>query len=220
MSITEKLQKIKDEIPDYVDLIAVSKTKPAADILEAYEAGQRMFGENKARETQGKHDELPKDIDWHFIGHLQRNKVKYIAPFVKLIHSLDSLRLAKEINKRAKKENRVIPCLIQLHISGEETKFGFDVPEAMEFLSSEPFTEMKNIEIAGSMGMALHTDDTSVLKKQFSMLRKFHEELQTQFPTAKNLSMGMTNDYRVAIDEGSNMIRLGSSIFGERNYDK
>ncbi len=219
MSITENLNQIKSEIPDYVDLVAVSKTKPAGDIQEAYDAGQRLFGENKARETEDKYDELPKDIAWHFIGHLQRNKVKYIAPFVELIHSLDSPRLAKEINKRAKNEERSIKCLLQLHISGEETKFGFDREEALEFLSSEKFSNMKNIEIAGAMGMALHTDDATILRKQFTELRKFYEELKSEFPAAKHLSMGMTNDYQVAIDEGSNMIRLGSSIFGERHYD-
>lgn len=219
MSITENLNKIKSEIPGYVDLIAVSKTKPAGDIQEAYSAGHRMFGENKARETENKYEELPKDIRWHFIGHLQRNKVKYIAPFVQLIHSLDSPRLAKEINKRAKSEGRTIPCLLQLHISGEETKFGFDRAEALDFLASERFTNMKNIEIAGAMGMALHTDETAVLRKQFAELRKFYEELKSEFSTAKHLSMGMTNDYQTAIDEGSNMIRLGSSIFGARHYE-
>lgn len=217
-NIAENIQKIKSELPDDVTLVAVSKTKPNEDLMQAYDAGQRVFGENKAREMEQKHEELPKDIEWHFIGHLQRNKVKYIAPFVKLIHSLDSLRLAKEINKRANNEDRVIDCLVQLHISGEETKFGFDYDEAIEFLRSEPLKELQNIRIVGAMGMALHTDDKSVLKKQFGELKSFFDKMKKEYDHFKVLSMGMTNDYEVAVEEGSNMVRLGSSIFGPRNY--
>ena len=216
MSISENIKHINSEIPTNVTLVAVSKTKPNKMLLEAYKAGQKHFGENYVQELVDKEAELPKDIKWHFIGHLQSNKVKYIAPFVYLIHGIDSLGLLKEINKQALKHNRIIDCLLQIYIATEETKFGLSFEEATIILNSEELKKLKNIAIKGFMAMASNTDDQEQIKKEFKSLRVF----QQQFPTLNTLSFGMSSDYQLAIEEGSNMIRVGSSIFGERNYNK
>ena len=204
-------------------LIAVSKTKPNEDLLQAYETGQRAFGENKVQELVAKAEALPKDIEWHMIGHLQRNKVKYIAPFVSLIHGVDSERLLKEINKQATKNERVIDCLLQIHIAEEDTKFGFDEAEVMAFLNSEAFDELSHIKVIGLMGMATNTDDMEQVRKEFSSLKKLSEKIKTEVDKPnlemKELSMGMTSDYKIACGEGSTMIRVGSAIFGARNYN-
>lgn len=216
MSIAENIKHIKSQIPENVTLIAVSKTKPNEMLLEAYEAGQRDFGENYVQELVDKHEQLPKDIRWHFIGHLQSNKVKYIAPFVKLIHGVDSFSLLKEINKQAQKNNRVIDCLLQLFIAKEETKFGLDFKEVNEILNSMEFQELKNINIKGFMAMASNTDNESQIKEEFASIKNY----SLQHPQYNILSFGMSGDYLLAIQEGSTMIRVGSSIFGERNYNK
>lgn len=216
MSISENIKKIKSQIPEHITLIAVSKTKPNEMLLEAYEAGQRDFGENYVQELVDKHEQLPKDINWHFIGHLQSNKVKYIAPFVHLIHGVDSFSLLKEINKQAQKNNRVIACLLQIYIAQEETKFGLDFNEASSILNSNEFKELKNISIKGFMAMASNSDDETQIKNEFKSLKEF----SIQFPDYKILSFGMSSDYKIAIEEGSTMIRIGSLIFGERNYMK
>lgn len=219
MSIAENIQKIKNEIPPQVKLVMVTKTHPAEKILEAYNAGHKIFGENRVQELVSKHEQLPKDIEWHLIGHLQTNKVKMIASFVNLIHSVDSLKLLKEINKCAEKENRVIDCLLQIYIAKEETKFGLSFEEADEILSSEELKQMKNIRIAGLMGMATLTDNESQIRNEFKSL-KFFFDVHCNLPTANCrldvLSMGMSSDYKIAIEEGSNLIRVGSLIFGDR----
>jgi pyridoxal phosphate enzyme (YggS family) len=219
--IKENLDNINKSIPDNVILVAVSKTKPIADIQEAYDAGQRVFGENKVQEMVTKYDELPKDIEWHMIGHLQRNKVKYMAHFVNLIHGVDSLKTLKEINKQAKKHNRVINCLLQAHIAEEDTKFGLSFEEISEIKSSEIFSEYKNIKVIGLMGMATFTDDEVKIKNEFTSLKTYFDtakkEVLENFDL-KILSMGMSGDYQLAIDCGSTMVRIGSSIFGARNY--
>lgn len=224
MNIAQNLQQIKATIPTNVTLVAVSKTKPNIAILEAYQTGQRIFGENKVQELTEKHDSLPKDIEWHMIGHLQSNKVKYIAPFVSLIHGVDSFKLLKEINKRAAQNERVINCLLQVHIAEEETKFGFDEKELIELIDNTEFKAFKNIKIVGLMGMATYTNDDNQVRKEFKTLKNFFDKLQTislELQTSnfklQTLSMGMSGDYQIAIEEGSTMIRLGSSIFGERN---
>lgn len=216
--IKDNLLSIKNSIPPHVTLIAVSKTNPTQAILDAYEAGQRIFGENKVQELVDKYERLPKDIEWHMIGHLQSNKVKYIAPFVKLIHGVDSLRLLQEINKRAEQNNRIIDCLLQIHIAKEETKFGFDEKEVVEALQSEEFKKMNNIKIVGLMGMATNTDDESQIRKEFKSLKQLFDKLSAFNFQLSTLSMGMSSDYKLAIEEGSTMIRVGSSIFGQRNY--
>lgn len=216
--IKENLQHIKAQIPSNVTLVAVSKTKPKEDILEAYQAGQRVFGENKAQEMQAKHEALPKDIEWHLIGHLQSNKVKYIAPFVKLIHSVDSLALLKEINHRAEQNKRTIDVLLQVKIAQEESKFGMDTQTCLELLNHPEIKSFKNISIIGLMGMSSLTDDMSQVRKEFKFLKTFFDKVSIDFPQLKVLSMGMSGDYKIAIEEGSNMVRVGSSIFGERNY--
>lgn len=216
MSISENIKNISSQIPEHVTLIAVSKTKPNEMIIEAYHAGQRDFGENYVQELVDKQDQLPKDIRWHFIGHLQSNKIKYIAPFVQLIHGVDSFSLLKEINKQAQKNNRVIDCLLQIYIAQEETKFGLDFNEANEILNSIAFKELKNISIKGFMAMASNTDNEIQIRKEFKSLTNFSKQY-INFPI---LSFGMSNDYLLAIEEGSTMIRVGSSIFGERNYTK
>ena len=216
MSIEGNLKHIKETIPSNIVLVAVSKTKPNEMIMEAYSAGQRDFGENYVQELVDKHEQLPKDIRWHFIGHLQSNKVKYIAPFVYLIHGVDSFSLLQEINKQGQKNNRVIDCLLQIFIAQEETKFGLDFKEAEELLNSEEFKALKNISIKGFMAMASNTDNQEQVKTEFAALKKF----SLQFPKYKTLSFGMSSDYQIAIEQGSSMIRVGSSIFGERNYDK
>jgi pyridoxal phosphate enzyme (YggS family) len=216
MSISENIKHITNQLPISVTLIAVSKTKPNDMLLEAYNAGQRDFGENYVQELVNKYEQLPKDINWHFIGHLQSNKVKYIAPFVHLIHGVDSFSLLKEISKHAQKNNRVIDCLLQIYIAKEETKFGFDFKEASQILNSNEFKDLKNISIKGFMAMASNTDDKAQIRKEFTSLKEFSRS----YPDLKILSFGMSSDYPLAIEEGSTMIRVGSSIFGERNYNK
>ena len=222
MSIRDNILNYNNKITGNARLIAVSKTKPIEDLQEAYEAGQRLFGENKALEMRDKHEILPKDIRWHFIGHLQTNKVKYIAPFVELIHSVDSLNLLKQINKEAIKNNRVIDCLLQIDIAHEETKFGLEENEADELLSSEEFAELKNVRICGLMGIGSITDDKNKTKKEFNNLKKYFDETKNKFFNSKSyfceLSMGMSQDFELAIEEGATLVRIGSSIFGARDY--
>ena len=220
MSITNNLENISLKIPSEVCLVAVSKTKPISDILEAYEYGQRVFGENKIQELVEKHNKLPKDIEWHMIGHIQRNKVKYMAPFVSLIHSADSYRLIKEINKQGKINNRVINCLLQIKIASEESKFGFTEKEATDFLNSDEYVSFKNIKIVGLMGMATFTDDQRKIDQEFNKLKIFYKKVNRSNSEINVLSMGMSNDYPIAIRNGSTMVRIGSSIFGKRNYIK
>ncbi len=218
MSIKDNLISIKNELPNGVTLVAVSKTKPNEDILEAYNTGHRIFGENKVQEMVAKWEELPKDIEWHMIGHVQRNKVKYMAEFVSLIHGVDSLKLLKEINKQAKKHDRVIPCLLQMHIAEEDTKFGLDDSELSALLQSEAFKAMDNVKIVGLMGMATFTQNENQVRKEFAHLKSIFDQLRQKLPEISILSMGMSGDYTIAIAEGSNMVRIGSSIFGARNY--
>ncbi len=217
MSITEKLQNIKSSLPENVVLVAVTKTKTTEEIMEAYKAGHFVFGENKVQEMTDKWQQLPRDIQWHMIGHVQRNKVKYMAPFVSLIHGVDSLRLLKEIDKQAAKHDRVIDCLFQIHIADETTKFGLDEQELLEIVKSEEFAVLKNIRITGLMGMATFTEDLQKVREEFSRLRMLFEALRTVLPDIDTLSMGMSGDYQVALEEGSTMVRIGSSIFGARN---
>ena len=220
MSIAQNLLKIKSILPSTVTLVAVSKTKPISDLMEAYDAGQRIFGENKIQEMADKWEAMPKDIEWHMIGHVQTNKVKYMVPFVSLIHGVDSLKLLQEINKQAKKNNRIIDCLLQMYIAEEETKFGLDEKELNEILFSATFQEMKNIRIDGLMGMATFTDNQTQIQKEFTHLKSIFDYLVTQPRTQnlapKTLSMGMSGDYQLAIECGSTMVRIGSSIFGGR----
>ena len=220
MSIKDNLQNINLKIPSEVCLVAVSKTKPISDILEAYDYGQRVFGENKIQELVEKHNKLPKDIEWHMIGHIQRNKVKYMAPFVNLIHSADSYRLIKEINKQGKINNRVINCLLQIKIASEESKFGFTEKEATDFLNSDEYVSFKNIKIVGLMGMATFTDDQRKIDQEFNKLKIFYKKVKRSNTEINVLSMGMSDDYPIAILNGSTMVRIGSSIFGKRNYIK
>jgi pyridoxal phosphate enzyme (YggS family) len=221
MEIQKKIQEIKKLIPKNVTLVAVSKTKPVADLQEAYDGGQRVFGENKIQEMADKFELLPKDIRWHMIGHLQSNKVKYMASFVNLIHGIDKLKTLKEINKQAKKHDRVINCLLQAKIAKEETKFGFSFNEIEEILKSSELTALENIKIIGFMGMASFTENQEQLKEEFSSLKNFFDKHKTQTVIANLqldvLSMGMSGDYNLAIENGSTMIRVGSSIFGSRD---
>jgi pyridoxal phosphate enzyme (YggS family) len=221
MSInTKKYQEILAELEGKATLIAVSKTKPVEDILELYALGQRDFGENYVQELVGKYEQLPKEIRWHYIGHLQSNKVKYIAPFVHLIHGVDSLSLLKEINKQALKNNRIIDCLLQIHIAKEETKFGLNEHELSEL---HELHEFKNIRICGLMGMASFSHNMNLVKAEFNYLKSLfvkYAQLQTTNYKLQILSMGMSSDYKIAIEEGSNMVRIGSLLFGERNYNK
>jgi pyridoxal phosphate enzyme (YggS family) len=223
MEIKYNLEKIKKGIPSHVQLIAVSKTKPEIDILEAYNSGQRVFGENKAQEMNEKYQNLPKDIEWHFIGHLQTNKIKYISPFVTLIHSVDSVRLLSAIDKEGKKNNRIIDCLLQFYIATEESKFGFDLKEANSLLSSDEYKSMTNIRIAGVMGMATNTENEELIRNEFKQLAENFRNIKINYfkndNSFKEISMGMSGDYQIAIEEGSSMVRIGSSIFGERNYN-
>lgn len=218
--IREQLHTILHSLPEHVTLIAVSKTKPVSAIQEAYNAGQRHFGENKVQEMSDKFPQLPKDIHWHLIGHLQTNKVKYIAPFVSLIHSVDSIKLLQEINKQAIKNNRVIDCLLQFHVAEEESKFGLSLEDAKDLLDSELYRELKNIRIVGIMGMASFTEDSNQIHQEFRELRSIFDELKNNFFSVQNsfkeISMGMSGDYQIAIEEGSTMVRVGSSIFGSR----
>lgn len=218
--IQDNLKKIQETIPSGVTLVAVSKTKPAEMILDAYAAGQRHFGENKVQELTEKQEQLPKDIYWHLIGHLQTNKVKYIAPFIHLIHAVDSLKLLKEINKQAKKNNRIISCLLQFHIATEDTKFGMTRAEAEELINSDAYLEMENVKLCGVMGMATFTDNESRVREEFHHLKNefeyFREKYFSDTDQFSVISMGMSGDYQLAIEEGSTMVRVGSSIFGQR----
>lgn len=220
MSIAQNIQDITNLLPEQVTLVAVSKTKPVETLLEAYKAGQRHFGENKVQEMNEKQEALPVDIHWHLIGHLQSNKVKFIAPYVHLIHSVDSLKLLQEIDKQAKKNQRIIDCLLQFHIAEEETKFGLSIQEAEELISSQDYAELKNVRIVGIMGMATFTEDQQQIRKEFRQLKQYFEHIKTNHfvssPYFKEISMGMSSDYLLAIEEGSTLIRVGSSIFGER----
>jgi len=215
------LKKILSQLsPTQTQLVAVSKTKPNEAITELYDQGQRVFGENRVQELVAKYEALPKDIQWHLIGHLQSNKVKYIAPFVSLIHSVDSLKLLTEINKQALKNERVIDCLLQFHIAEESSKFGLDLEEAKALLSSDEFSQMKNVRIVGVMGMATFTDDMTQVRREFQTLRKIKETLAVLFfneaDSFQDISMGMSGDYQIAVEEGSTMVRIGSLLFGRR----
>lgn len=220
--IAEEIHQITEQLPAGVRLVAVSKYHPAEAIREAYAAGQRIFGESHAQELQQKHVELAnlQGIEWHFIGHLQTNKVKYIAPYVSLIHAVDSPRLLSEINKQALKAGRRIPCLLQLHVAEEETKFGFTPDEAKAFLDSGEWRQLEGVELAGVMAMATNTDDTHRIRDDFRRARRFFEEapLSADLPDFKELSMGMSDDWHIAIEEGSTLIRIGTTIFGQRQY--
>lgn len=222
MNISENLKKFNKELPDDVTLVAVSKTKPVSDLMEAYHAGHRVFGENKIQEMEAKWQEMPKDVQWHMIGHIQRNKVKYMAPFVSLIHAVDSLKLLNEINKEAEKNNRTINCLLQIKIAEEDSKFGMDEADAASLLASEDFKKLQNVKIVGLMGMATFTEDEKQISEEFQKLKKIYDQFRIQsrdFGTEFTiLSMGMSGDYRIAIENGSNMVRVGSAIFGDRNY--
>ncbi len=216
--IYQNLQRIKESLPDHTTLVAVSKTKPASDILEAYDSGQRIFGENKIQEMAEKWQMLPKDIEWHMIGHVQTNKVKYMAPFVHLIHAVDSLKLLKEINKQAKKNDRIINCLLQIKIAEEESKFGLSKEDAIEILADNELSALDHVKIVGLMGMASFTNDEKQINQEFENISLFFKELQPKYPQLKELSIGMSGDYKIAIDHNSTMVRIGSSIFGARNY--
>ena len=219
MSIKENLLQIKSQLPESVTLVAVSKTKPVADLMEAYNTGQRIFGENKIQEMTEKWEQMPKDIQWHMIGHVQSNKVKYMIPYVKLIHGVDSLKLLKEINRLAGKWRKKIDCLLQIHIAEEETKFGLDEKELHELLNSEEFKTFENIRVVGLMGMATFTDDEAQIKREFRHLKSIfdqHNLIETPNLKLETLSMGMSGDYQLAIECGSTMVRIGSSIFGTR----
>lgn len=221
--VKENLETVRKTIPSGVLLVAVSKTKPVEDLQEAYDAGQRVFGENHALEMRDKHEVLPKDIDWHFIGHLQTNKIKYIVQYVRLIHSIDTFNLLQAVNKEAVKHDRVVDCLLQFHIAEEETKFGLSMDEAEEILNSDIFKAMKNVRICGVMGMATNTDDMTQVRKEFHHLKEIFDTLKAKYfadcEWFKEISMGMSHDYPIAIEEGSTMVRVGSKIFGERNYN-
>lgn len=220
MNIQSNLEHIKAELPDNVTLVAVSKTKPNEDIMEAYNAGQRIFGENKVQEMTDKYEALPKDIAWHMIGHVQSNKIKYMAPFVSLIHGVDRMKLLKEINKQGEKNDRVINCLLQIKIAEEDSKFGMTADKAEEILNSDALANYKFVNITGVMGMATFTDDETQIRKEFSYLKTTFDKLKNYKSFNVNLetiSMGMSGDYKIAIDSGSNMVRIGSSIFGKRD---
>lgn len=219
MPVKDNLLDIKAKLPNHVTLVAVTKTKSEEEIMEAYNTGQRVFGENKIQEMAGKWEALPKDIQWHMIGHVQRNKVKYMASFVNLIHSVDSLKLLKEIDKHAKKHNRVINCLFQIHIAEESTKFGLSEDDVLELIKSEEFAQMENVGIVGLMGMATYTDDRNKIQREFHGLKEVFERLKTKLPHIDTLSIGMSSDFPIALEEGSTMVRIGSSIFGARNYN-
>ena len=216
--IKKKLEEIKSSVQKEVTLVAVSKTKPISDLQEAYDAGQRVFGENRIQEMVAKYEALPKDIQWHMIGHLQSNKVKYMAHFVALIHGVDSFKTLKEINKQAIKHNREIKCLLQARIAKEETKFGLPFDEIKTILNDSEFQELKNISVVGLMGMATFTDNEAIIQEEFTSLQVLFQELKSEHPQMTTLSMGMSGDYKLAVKHGSTMIRVGSSIFGERNY--
>ena len=224
MSIEDNLRNLLKTIPDHVKLVAVSKTQPVERILLAYHAGQRIFGENKVQELTEKQTQLLSDIKWHMLGHLQTNKVKYIAPFVSLIHSVDSLKLLKEIDKEAAKNKRMIDCLLEFYIAREESKFGLSMEEALDILNSEDYQNMSNIRICGVMGIASFVDDLAIVRAEFKTLSGIFSELKSEFFPGKEyfseISMGMSSDYRIAIEEGATMVRIGTAIFGERDYSK
>lgn len=219
--ISVNLSRINSRLPEHVKLVAVSKTKPVSDVLEAYTAGQRSFGENRVQELLSKKDQLPADIEWHLIGHLQRNKVKSIVPFISMIESVDSFKLLQTINYEAKKNVRIVNCLLQIHIATEETKFGFNMEELTDLLESQEFLEMENVKLCGVMGMATFTSDTDQVSKEFGSLAVIFKTLKNMyFPQDayfKEISMGMSGDYEIAVKEGSTIVRIGSLIFGERN---
>ncbi len=221
-AIANEITKIKSSLPATTRLIAVSKTKPVEDLQQAYDAGQRVFGENKALEMRDKHEVLPNDIQWHFIGHLQTNKIKYIISYVSLIHSIDSCNLLNEINIAAAKKDRVVDCLLQFHIADEDTKYGLSFDEAQELLNSPEYKAMNNIRIVGVMGMATFTDNQDQIRQEFRNLKSIFDRLKKQYfadnDSFKEISMGMSDDYPIAIEEGSTLIRVGSAIFGKRNY--
>ena len=222
-SIPENLARVRATIPDGVRLIAVSKTKPVADVQAAYDAGQRLFGENHALEMRDKHEVLPQDIEWHFIGHLQTNKVKYITSYVSLIQSIDSLSLLQVVDREAAKHGRVIDCLLQFHIATEETKFGLDMQEAVDLLTSDTYRAMQHVRIVGVMGMATNTTDQQLIHQEFAHLHSIFDTLRDRFfgaePSFCEISMGMSGDYPIAIAEGATIVRVGSAIFGARNYN-
>ena len=221
MSIQQNLNQIKSTLPEHVTLVAVSKTKPVSQIMEAYSAGHRIFGENKIQEMTEKFEAMPKDIDWHMIGHVQTNKIKYMASFVSLIHGVDSFKLLKEINKQALKNNRIINCLLQIKIADEDSKFGMSATDASKIIQSKEFSELKNVCVIGVMGMATFTEDQKQIEREFKLLKSTFDELkaiQTENCKLQTISMGMSGDYPLAIECGSTMVRVGSSIFGERNY--
>ncbi|OUN78417.1 YggS family pyridoxal phosphate enzyme [Alistipes sp. An54] len=219
--IATHLAHIRETLPAGVTLVAVSKTHPAEMIREAYEAGQRIFGESRPQELREKYETLPRDIEWHMIGHLQTNKIKYIAPFVAMIQSVDSARLVEAIQKEAAKCGRVIDILLEIHVAAEETKTGWDPAELHDYLATNPFAALPNLRVRGVMGIATNTDDEAVIRRDFDALRHCFEELRPRFGEAfDTLSMGMSHDYRLAVACGSTMVRVGSSIFGERDYSK
>ncbi len=218
--VADNIRILKNELPAGVSLVAVSKTKQPEDIMDAYDAGQRVFGENRVQELLGKYEHLPHDIQWHMIGHLQRNKVKYIADFIHMIESVDSVKLLRAINKEAVKAGRVLECLLQFHIAREETKFGFSLEEVTEMIESGVTKELNNVKIRGVMGMATFTDDMERVRKEFIYLRSVYNNLKEKYFSGDDfsyISMGMSNDYKIALEEGSNMLRLGTSVFGERS---
>ena len=221
MSIQQNLNQIKSTLPEHVTLVAVSKTKPVSQIMEDYSAGHRIFGENKIQEITEKFEAMPKDIEWHMIGHVQTNKIKYMANFVSLIHGVDSFKLLKEINKQALKNNRIINCLLQIKIADEDSKFGMSATDASKIIQSKEFSELKNVCVVGVMGMATFTEDQKQIEREFKLLKSTFDELkaiQTENCKLQTISMGMSGDYPLAIECGSTMVRVGSSIFGERNY--
>ncbi|HLS31389.1 MAG TPA: YggS family pyridoxal phosphate-dependent enzyme [Flavobacteriaceae bacterium] len=220
MDIKKNLKELEQEIPEDITLVVVSKTHPVEDIMEAYNAGHRVFGENRVQEMVDKYKELPKDIEWHMVGHVQTNKVKDMAPFVSLIHGVDRMRLLREINKRAKREDRVIECLLQLKIAKEESKFGMDVETMNNLLTSEDYANMDNVKIVGLMGMATFTQSKKQINEEFKFLKKIYDTFAKTHSEFRILSMGMSGDYKIALDNGSNMLRIGSKVFGEREYQK
>ena len=217
--IAERIQSVVASLPETARLVAVSKFNPAEAVLQAYNCGQRLFGESKVQELTGKYEVLPKDIEWHFIGHLQTNKVKYIAPFISLIQSVDSLKLMKEIDAQAKKVNRVIDCLLEIHVAQEETKYGFSFDELRTLFKEHAFDVFENVNVVGLMGMASNTDDEVRIREEFRLLSDFYQEMKNSLaPQFRELSMGMSHDYHIAVEEGSTLVRVGSFIFGERVY--
>ena len=216
--VNKNILRIISDIPENVKLVAISKTKPPEDIMMAYETGQRLFGENKIQEMSAKYEDLPKDIKWHMVGHVQSNKIKYMAPYVDLIHGIDSLKSIKILNKEGVKNNRILNCLLQLKISKEESKFGLGEKQFKEIIYSDEYKEMKNVKIKGLMAMASNTNEKSIIRSEFVHAKKIFDEINNRDKSFEILSMGMSNDYKIAIECGSNMIRLGSLIFGERNY--